>query len=291
VVSEVYGIPYGEVRGRWEPLVTSEEFERGVEILRKHDAQKSRVKRHHYLLRNILRVRANGRTYKMYGTTPSGRSKSYSYYMTQAKPNGSKIHIPCAKVDGQIAEMLRGIVVDPELAPKIKEVYRAHVEQVTDDDRQEKMAGIKQRLQKLREEEAHLGRLVVTGKISEKTFDQLHAEWQEKILHMQSKLDDLERETGVYLNELDAAIALMPLMQRLFERLKKKERATLLQILVKCIIVDPQGEVIDYKLNSPFAYIRYLADQFEVPESNGRGSEQVQVPPLVAKSLLSAYIY
>lgn len=62
--------------------------------------------------------------------------------MTQAKPNGKKIHIPCADVDEQIPEWLREIVVDPDLVPKIRQVYQVHLEQVTDDDRQVKMLEI-----------------------------------------------------------------------------------------------------------------------------------------------------
>ena len=80
-------------------------------------------------------------------------------------------------------------------------------------------------------------------------------------------------------DKLDAAISLMPFMYRLFKRLKKKERSILLQILVKRIIVDPHGEIVNHELNSPFAYLRSIVDQFQILNSNPRGSEHVQVPP------------
>jgi hypothetical protein len=38
----------GEVKGQWEPIVTTQEFERGLEILHLHDTEKSRNKKHFY---------------------------------------------------------------------------------------------------------------------------------------------------------------------------------------------------------------------------------------------------
>ena len=37
VVSEKFDIKLGEVRGKWEPVVSIEQYERGIEILRKND--------------------------------------------------------------------------------------------------------------------------------------------------------------------------------------------------------------------------------------------------------------
>ena len=136
-----------------------------------------------------------------YGTTPSGRSKQYSYYMSQAKLNGKKIHIPCNVIEEQIPEWLQGIIVNSDLVPTIQKMYRTQVQQVTDGDREEKSGEINQRLAKLREEEAHLGRLLITGKISEESFDRLRVEWQEKIRYVHSKLDDLERKSSVHLDQ------------------------------------------------------------------------------------------
>lgn len=56
----------------------------------------------------------------MYVSTPSGRSQSYSYYITHAKPNGKKIHITCSIVDTQIPSLINDISVEPELVPEIR---------------------------------------------------------------------------------------------------------------------------------------------------------------------------
>jgi hypothetical protein len=53
-----------------------------------------------------------------------------------------------------------------------------------------------------------------------------------------------------------------------------------LQILTKKIIVDLQGEIVDQELNSPFAYLRTLADEIQFPGSNAHGSDQIRLGAL-----------
>jgi hypothetical protein len=55
-----------------------------------------------------------------------------------------------------------------------------------------------------------------------------------------------------------------------------------LQILAKRIIVDVQGEIIVYELNSPFAYFRSIVDHFQHQNTSLSGLEQVQAPLLEA---------
>lgn len=150
VVSERFGIKMGEVRGQWEPTVSTAEYERGVEILHEHDAQKSRFKKRFYLLRQVLWVRVNGKEYKMYGSTPSGRSRSYAYYITHAKPNGESIHIPCDTVDDQIKGWLAGLTIDPGKIPAIREVYVNEIKQVAVKDHDEELAQLQHRLVQLK---------------------------------------------------------------------------------------------------------------------------------------------
>ncbi len=109
VTSERFGIKVGEVRGNWEPIVTTEQFHRGIQILHKHDNEKSREKKHFYLLRGLLWVKAGGKKLKMYGSTPSGRYQSYSYYITHADVYGQALHIQCNVIDLQIPQWLQGI--------------------------------------------------------------------------------------------------------------------------------------------------------------------------------------
>jgi len=273
VVSERFGIGIGEITGKWEPIVTTEEFNRGLEILSEHDSEKSRHKKHFYLLRKLLWVEENGKCYPMYVSTPSGYSRSYSYYITHSKPNGKKIHIPCESVDAQIQDLLDGITVTPLLVPSIRKIYHSQIKQSTEDDRENKLSEFKRQMSRLKEEEARLGRLVITEKITEGTYDQLRKEWKEKQRNIEANIADLERETTIHLDDLDVALILITKLSFLYPRLNEKDRAILLQVLVKRIIVDPQGEIIDHELNSPFAYLRNIVNEFQLLDSEARSSE------------------
>jgi hypothetical protein len=88
-------------------------------------------------------------------------------------------------------------------------------------------------------------------------------------------LVELERDASIHLDDLDAALTLMARIPDLYPRLDEKQRSTLLQILAKRIIVDADGEIIDYELNSPFVYLRSLVDDLSTPGNREGGSEQV----------------
>jgi hypothetical protein len=282
-VSERFGIKIGEVHGQWEPIVTTEEYEKGLAILHQHDDQKSRNKVHHYLLRGVLWLEENGKRYKMFGSTPSGCTRSYSYYITHAEVSGKKIHIPCQIVDDQIPDWLRSIVIDPAKVPFIQKVYQSEIKQVTHDDRDETIAGLKRQLIRLKDEESSLGRLLITNKISEEAYDQLRKEWQEKVQRIEVSIVELERETLVRVDDLDAALVLMTRLPVLFERLGDKERSTLLQILVKQFIVDQHGKIIDCELHAPFAFLRYLVEELYTLGSESHSSSQLRLGAQIFK--------
>lgn len=128
----------------------------------------------------------------------------------------------------------------------------------------------------LKEEEAKLGRLFITGKMSEEAYNQLRREWQEKVRHLELTIAELEREVTFHLDDLDAAPALMAKMAELYPRLEMKQQGTLLQILAKRIIVDPQGAIIEHELNSPFVYLRSLAGNLSPPDIGDGSSEHVR---------------
>ena len=65
-------------------------------------------------------------------------------------------------------------------------------------------------------------------------------------------------------------------LAELYGRLEAKERHTPLRIEAKRIIIDPDGTIIDQKLQSPFAYLRSLADSF-LSSQDECGSEQFRL--------------
>ncbi len=140
-----------------------------------------------------------------------------------------------------------------------------------------KSVEMKRKVALLKEEEARLGRLYITGKISESTYEQLHGEWQEKLRHTELSLAEMERESTTHIDDLDMALVLLSKLTTLYQRFEDKEKTKLLQILAKRIMVNPDGEISDHVLNSPFMYLRQIADEQISISQNLRGSEQITV--------------
>ncbi len=274
VVSERFGIRLGEVRGDWQPIITKEEYLRGVEILRSHDLEKSRVRRSFYLLRGLLWIRINGSTYKLFGSTPKGRSLRYPYYITHTRLEGSKFHIRCDQIDSQIPDWLQSIAIDPQLIPQIRQVYVNQVMEVTQHDRDAKLIDMKRQLSGLQAEEARLGRLYITEKINEETYDQLRKEWQEKLRSVELNIAEMEREARIFIDDLDFALVLISNISTLYARMKESDQSKLLHVIARRIMIDSEGEIIDHELHSPFAYLRSLVNEFSEENTEECGSEQ-----------------
>ena len=117
--------------------------------------------------------------------------------------------------------------------------------------------------------------MYISGKISEESYDQLHAEWKERIRNTESKLCDIERGSTEIMNNLDLAIILLSNIAILYHRLDEKERAYLLQILVKRIIVSCDGLIIGQDLHSPFTYLLKVYEGLQDSKRQLNRSEQV----------------
>lgn len=274
VVSKRFGITFGEIRGRWEPTITTEEYEKGIDILRKNDHQKVRSVRRYYLLRNILWVKDKGTKLKMYGSTPSGRDQSYAYYVTHSKIEEKTARVPCGIVDDQVNNWLNGLSIEHDHVPIIRQVYTDELNKVSGKDITKKLEDLRHKASSLKLEEAHLARLLVTRKISEETYDGLNAEWREKLHNIELNIRDLEREASIYIDDLEAALYLMSHLSKIYPRLGDNEKTTLLRILVKRIIVNPEGEIINQELNSPFMYLKSIMDKHQISINNGSSWDQ-----------------
>lgn len=60
IVNEEEGILPKTLRGNWEPTVTTEEFERGLEILARRNRYRVARRRHDYLSKGMIFIRLPG---------------------------------------------------------------------------------------------------------------------------------------------------------------------------------------------------------------------------------------
>ena len=291
VVSDRFGIKFGEIRGQWEPVITSEHFERGKAILLKHGNYKQNFQKQTYLLRNLLWVQVGKRQYKMFGSTPSGELKSYSYYLTHRKFDGRKFRIPTNVVDMRIPDWLSGISINGGNVAAIQKTYQREIKAVTSDNREVSLDQLRRKFQILKEEETKLGRTYITGKISEEAYDNLRVEWQEKILNLKWKIQEMEFDASKHLDDLDVALALLQNIGMLSQRLDNKQKNNLLQLVVKRIIINREGEIISHELHSPFSYLSSLVTRKNGKNKEGWRSESIHEGVHNKKRLVALFIW
>lgn len=113
IVNEDKGILPKTQRGNWDPIVSTEEFERGLEILAKRAQHRYARRKHNYLLRGLVFLSAcpleptmpGEKLYRLTCSTSNiGRSGGgTAHYRLQKHP----IHFLCNEVESQLAELLQ----------------------------------------------------------------------------------------------------------------------------------------------------------------------------------------
>ena len=152
---------------------------------------------------------------------------------------------------------------------------------------EERISDMKKMISKMHSEEAALARLFAQGKLSDKNYDMLHNEWKAKLFQAEQELQRLRNGSKQFVDDLEAALVLLRFVGRVFNRFEKSQQKRLLQILVKHIIIDTQGTIIEFELNPPFMYLHKLKqgiDSNRNPERNEGGSKVFHKSPPVSKN-------
>lgn len=176
VVSEKAEIAPKTVRGNWEPVVTTEEFEQELEILAFRSRHRIANRKHDYLLKGLIYLQQpyNTNVVKLTGATSNTHrvGGGTAYYCVPR----SNINIQCQIIDQQIADEMTRIQVDPDLMPLIRDSYTREIAQQLGHVGPSEQQELKNVLQSIDEEETRMARLFAIGKISEAVWDKL---WEE----------------------------------------------------------------------------------------------------------------
>jgi P4 family phage/plasmid primase-like protien len=259
VVSEEANIPPKTIRGNWEPLIGTDEFEQGLVILQKRNDHPNPQYKHVYLLTGLLYLQKPGdsRLVRLTGSTPNAGRKNggTSYYCVKS----SDINLLCQPIDAYIATAIQSIQVHPDLIPVIRQHYTeeiaSQIKQAVPAHRQDLDAALKA----IDEEEARALRLFVAGKITESVWDGLWREWQDRRLTLRENLDAAERDSAYHIDNLDAALHIISKMGVLYHQLERQQQKKLLREVIDRIVVDAEGNVLRIDLLPPFAYLHDLA--------------------------------
>jgi hypothetical protein len=221
----------------------------------------------------------------MYGSTPTGNTRSYSYYVTARPVHGAQPHLHCDQIENQIPDLLHGLYIPPKHLAAIRALYCDQIVRFKGPNLQERLAELHGLIERLHTEEAALARLYAQGKLSDGNYDALYAEWRGKVSETQREINRLESGSDEIVDDLDLALCLLACIPSLFTRMEPRQQSRLLRILIKKIIIDTQGTVIDAELNPPFGFLMSLNPVPDGQKSNGK--EQKSSSPVTA---ITAYM-
>ncbi|MDX2137285.1 MAG: recombinase family protein [Chloroflexota bacterium] len=260
VTSMAGKIPPKTIKGNWEPIVSTEEFERGLAILSQRDLKRGRERRHDYLLKGLIYFDAPGNRGLIRltcSTSNASRPGGGTPYYCIARSN---INFLCSSIDGQIAQALRCVQVDPYLIPLIQAAYTDDIAQkmghMRPDEREQLLAALKS----IDDEEVRMMRLYAAGKVTETLWDMQWQEWQDRRARIRISLEGLEGQRQIYIENLDAALKIITQVSLVYNRLVRSDQKELLRYMVERVIVDPVGQ-IRLELRAPFAYLQDITDQ------------------------------
>ncbi len=249
------------IRGNWEPLVTTEEFERGLEILARRSQNRHARRKQDYLLKGMIFYSASeGSNFvRLTGSTSNaGRTNGGTPYYRVAGAGG--VSFLCRDVDEQIPLELMRIQLDPELIPLIQASYTHEIAQKFGHLKPDEKFQFEAALKAIDEEEARMARLFASGKITDAVWDNLWAEWQDRRSKLRQSLETAQQEQEFHISNLDTALGIIAKIGVLYNSLERSDQKELLRQIVERVVVNAQG-IVKLELRTPFAYLKDLTDE------------------------------
>ena len=246
------------IRGDWEPMVTTEAFERGLAILAGNDADPMPRKRYTYLLQGLIALTcADGNLVNMACSTanpnrPGGGTRHY-------RNADGTVNFNCGDVDGQISHHLLAIQIDPELIPRLRRVYLADVKRFTSRNPEERKQ-LETRLKKLDEKEVNLWRNFTENAMPPHIHQRLTEEMQEERRQVSQALDGIIKESQDGVADLEVALRVISEIADRYAKLTATQQRDILKLLVKRVIVNERGIVTRLELQPPFQYLVSLGN-------------------------------
>ena len=260
VTSKANNVPPKTIRGNWEAIVTTEEFERGLAILDKRNQKRVPNRKHDYLLRGLVYYRdvEQERDIRLTcSTTNSSRSNGGTAYYRIA---GCNIRFLCNQIDQQIPVALSQIQVDPAYIPAIQAVYTSDIAEKMGHLRPDERKELEAALKAVDEEEARTIRLFAAGKITETIWDSLWREWQDRRNQLRCTLDSVQERQQTHIDNLDAALQIISHVGIVYNELSRDDKRELLRQIVERVVIDSAGNA-KLELRTPFAYLHDISDQ------------------------------
>ncbi len=263
VVSDHHNIPPKTVRGQWEALVSTEDFERGLEILARRNARRIVRRKQEYLLTGLIYYeQPDGNLIRLTGSTSNaGRSGGGTAYYRIPKAGG--VSFLCSDIDRMVAAQLGSIQVDPDLIPLIEAAYTHDLNTNIVGNRANERERLEAALKAVDDEENRTARLFASGKISEEVWDSLWAEWQDKRNKIRRTLETAKMDQQAHIDNLAVALQFIARIGALYNGLQRTDQKELLRQIVHRVVVNDRG-CVSLELRTPFAYLHELSDEIKI---------------------------
>jgi DNA invertase Pin-like site-specific DNA recombinase len=274
VQNEWINIAPKTIRGDWEPIVSTEEFEQGLAILARRRQKPMPSRRHFYLLQGIIYLELPfGRLQKLTcGKPNANRARGGVAYYCIPRSNQNFL---CHQVNGQILEHIQAIEVNPQQLPAIRKAYLADVARYTRDTAKERKA-LEARVRKLEEKELNLWRAFTDHGMRGNIYEQLTRECQEERIRVDGMLTQLEAEEADHVTNLDAALAVIAQIGEKFAKCSEQQQRAILLQLVERVVINAKGRIKRLELKPPFKYLVDLEDQTNGGESSFKSAKNAK---------------
>ncbi len=245
------------LRGIWEPVVSTEEFELGLAILARRNRKPAPKKKNFYLLQGLLFLQMSRHEFiKMTCSRPNTKRTQVgvSYYSVP----GSQINFPCHAINDQIAGFLQNIQISPAMIPLIRRAYVSDINH-SSFDRTSDRKTLEQALERVKDKELNLWRAFTDYGMRAETFEKLAKEYQEEQDRITFALKSIQQENRETIANLDAALEVISEIGERYRRQDPQRQREILREVVDRVVVDHRGKVRKLVLKPPFVYLHQLA--------------------------------
>ncbi len=263
---------YGDIptKGTHQPLVDEDTFTQVRQVLKQHDKNKQRTRRHKYLLRGILHSLDAGSPC----WAETNNKKKISYYRSRQKVNGSQVFYNTRSIEDQLPAIFKDLTISQDKRQWLREELSRFFTEETEGDGQLKTA--EARLTKLERMEKNLQRLYMEEEISLADFKENRAQIEADRSRLRTTVDGMRQRQHLIKADFEVALQLATQFVFLFEKGNFDQRRLLCETVLKRLYVE-EGRITRAEFNAPFAIIA-RANGSGAVTNGGEGGTRTPTP-------------
>ncbi len=251
------------VKGTHQPLTDESTFTEVQQVLRSHDKNRQRTRRHKYLLRGILYSEEAGSPC----WAETNNNKGISYYRSRNKVDGSQVYYNGRVVEDQLPALFQSITITEDNRSKLREELSLLFQVEANDNDEFKKA--EARLVKLERMEKNLQRLVIEEEISHQDFKEHRSQIEAERSRLTNTVAAIRQRQHLVKADFEIALQLATQLGFLFEKGNYDERRLLCETVFKRLYAE-DGKITKKEFNAPFALIARHATGSGTVLSGGR---------------------